>query len=166
MCPYIPPGITAAARLLRSKSSVRTFSRLVMSATVWLPLCSDDFPCDRLDSGRVEPVAVVERGGRPDHDVLVRHAVPTECDAGAGFRQHLRDSGTQAAGDVVLLDGQHSSGLLGRGEDLLAIERIDRVHVEDTSLDAVHRQAVGGVEAGAYLGAGGDDREIPALPEA
>src|SRR4051812_2620800 len=110
MCPYIPPGITAVARRLRSRSSARTFSRLAMSD---MPFRSDQVACDRLDAHRVEPIVVVEGGGRADHDVLVGHAVAPEHDAGAGLRDRLRDRGAEPAGDVVLLDGEDRAGLAG-----------------------------------------------------
>ena len=158
MCPNIPPGITAAARRLRSRSSGRTFSWLAMS-----PI--DEIARDRLDAFCVEPIAVVERGGRPEDNVLVGHAVPAERDADARFRERFRDRRAQPPGDVVLLDGENGARLIGRGEDLLAVEGIDCVHVDDTSLDALRREAVGSIEAGTHLGAGGDDRQVGALTE-
>src|SRR5262245_50513902 len=104
MCPYIPPGITAAARRLSPESRVRTFS--AMSVTLSLPFRSDELTCDRLDSCRVEPVTVVEGGGRADDDVLVGHAVPAERDADACLCERLRHRRAQPSGDVVLLDGE------------------------------------------------------------
>src|SRR3954462_13860635 len=100
MCPNIPPGITAAARRLRWELSARTFSWLAMSAI-------EELARDRLDARCVESIAIVEGGGRPDHDVLVGHAVPAEHDAGARVRERFRDRGAETAGDVVLLDGEH-----------------------------------------------------------
>src|SRR5215213_9534754 len=120
MCPYIPPGITAAARRLRSRSSARTFSRLAMSD---MPIHSDEVACDRLDARRVEPIVVVEGGGRTDDDVLVRHAVAPERDAGAGLRERFRDRRAEPAGEVVLFDGEDGARLAGGGEDLPAVER-------------------------------------------
>src|SRR6266568_7817747 len=106
MCPNIPPGMTAAARCLRSTSCARTFSQPAMSAMVSLPFRSDEIACDRLDANRIEPVAVVEGGRRPDDDVLVGNAEPAERDAGAArFRERLRHRRAQPARDVVLLDG-------------------------------------------------------------
>src|SRR4051812_1863194 len=163
MCPYIPLGITAAARRLRSRSSALTFSRLAVSD---MPFHSDEIACDRLDARRVEPIVVVEGGGGTDDDVLVRHAVAAERDAGAGLRERFRDRGAEPAGYVVLFDGEDRGRLVGSGEDLLAVERIDRVHVDDAGVDAVRREGVGSVEAGTHLGAGGDDRQVGALAQA
>src|SRR3954471_2367106 len=103
MCPYIPPGITAAARRLRSRSSARTFSRLAMSD---MAFHSDEVACDGLDARRVEPVVVVEGGGGTDDDVLVGDAMAAERDAAAGLRERFRDRGAEPAGDVVLFDGE------------------------------------------------------------
>src|SRR5205823_5136323 len=158
MCPNIPPGITAAARRLRSASSARTFSWLAMSAI-------DELACDRLDAHSVEPVAAIEGGGRAEDNVLVGHAVPTERDADARLRERFRDRRAQPAGDVVLLDGENGARLVRRGDDLLAVERIDGMHVDDTSVDALRCKAVGSVETGTYLGAGGDDGQVGALAE-
>src|SRR2546427_5208435 len=113
MCPNIPPGITAAARRLRSTSSARTFSWLAMSDIVSLPFWSDELACDRLHARCVEPIAVVESGGRAKDNVLVGHAVPAEHDADARFRQRFRDGRAQPAGDVVLLDGENGARLVG-----------------------------------------------------
>ena len=77
--------------------------------------------------------------------------MPAERDARAGLRERFRHGRPQAAGEVVLLDGENGTRLGRGGENLAAIERIDRVHVDHASLDAVRRQAVGGVQAGTYL---------------
>src|SRR5438876_1318423 len=159
MCPNIPPGITAAARRLRSRSRARSFSRLAISDIVSPPFRSNELACDRLDARCIEPIVVVEGGGRAYDDVLVGHAVPPERDAGARFRERFRYRGAQPAGKVVLLDRENGARLAGRGEDLLAVERIDRMHVDETSVDAVCSETVGGVDAGSHLGARGDDRQ-------
>src|SRR6266852_7674490 len=112
MCPNIPPGMTAAARRLRSTSCVRTFFQPAMSAMVSLPSRSDEIACDRLDACSIEPVAVVEGGRWPDDVVLVGHSVPAERDAGAArFGERLRDGRAQPARDVVLLDGENGARL-------------------------------------------------------
>src|SRR3954447_3961465 len=103
MCPYIPPGMTAVARRLRSRSSAWTFSRLAMSD---MRFHSDEIACDRLHARRIEPIVAVEGGGRTGDDVLVGHAVAPEGDAGAGLRERFRDRGAEPAGDVVLFDGE------------------------------------------------------------
>src|SRR5947209_4244300 len=107
MCPNIPPGITAAARRLRSEPSARTFSWLAMSAIV----SSDEIACDRLHARCVQPIAVVEGGGRAEDNVLVGDPVPTEHDADSRFCERFRDRRAQPAGDVVLLDGENGAGL-------------------------------------------------------
>src|SRR5579864_3962500 len=135
MWPYIPPGITAAARRRRSESSARTFSWLAVSVMVWLPFCSDELARDRLDAGGVEAIAVIEGGGGADHDVLVRHAVAPEGDARARLGEDLGHGGAEAAGEVVLLHREQRRCLAGGGEDRVAVKGIDRVHVDDPGLD-------------------------------
>src|SRR4051795_8421658 len=109
MCPYIPFGMTAAARRLRSRSSARIFSWLAMSDIVARPPCSDELACDRLDARCIQPVVGVEGGGRADEHVLVGNAVSAERDAGARFDERLRHRGTQPAGEVVLLNGENGA---------------------------------------------------------
>src|SRR5438128_1933253 len=114
MCPNIPPGMTTAARCLRSTSCARTFSQPAMSAIVSLLSRSDELARDRVDACSIEPVAVVEGCRRPDDDVLVGDAEPAERDAGAArFGERLRHRRAKPARDVVLLDGENGARLVG-----------------------------------------------------
>ena len=69
-------------------------------------------------------------------------SLPLTVDAALGER--AEDRLAQAALRPVVLDGQNVAAcLLGRGDERLRVERLDRVQVDDARLDPCRGQRVG-----------------------
>ena len=64
----------------------------------------------------------------------------------------------------MLLGGDHATGLLGAGNHQTLIERFDRMHVDDLSIDAVGSERLGSSECLSDHETARDDRDIRALP--
>src|SRR5262245_15057859 len=94
----------------------------------------------------------------------VGDAVAADADGG-DVGQGLDDGAAEAAGDLVVLDGEDAAGLAGGAGQELDVDGLDGVDVDDAGADAVGGQHRRRLDGGADGAAGGDDGQILALDQ-
>src|SRR5690349_13842082 len=142
-----PPGNTCSARRARDALS-SIFER---------------FARHGLDAGGVEAIVTIQMSRRRDEAVFIRDAVAHQPRGHAGIGQHLRDRAAESAERVVLLDGQDELAAARRREDRIAIDGLDRGHVDEPDRPASRAQRVNRGDRGMQHRTARDQGELVAL---
>ena len=79
--------------------------------------------------------------------------------------EQLGHGRAHAAGDVVLLDGDHAAALRGGCHDRLLVERLHAHHVHDLGRDALGRELLSGLERVGDLDPARHDGDVGALAQ-
>src|SRR5690606_6468420 len=90
---------------------------------------------------------------------LIAHA-DAEQRSGANLAQYLGDRRAKPADNRRILRCDRAARLPDRAGDQLAVQRLDRPHVDDLGADAIASQQVGGLQAFVTHESGAKQRDI------
>ncbi len=106
---------------------------------------------------------LVEVGRGRDQAEAVLDAVPAQRRRATKIGEDLRDGSTEPAQDIVLLHGEQRPGAAGGGDHRVAVQRLDRVHVDQPDGAPGRTQRIHRLERRTHHRPAGEDRELRAL---